>query len=230
MFKSAKTNAARTLNENLDKKICSQLCVAQKKWAINITRVTDSNHNLFTKIHEWAIDIDFSDWREKDDNELFVPMIAWLSVHQSTQAKNEIGVFAARNFKKGEVIGLFSGSIPTKKPSRFAITTKNHEHFDPLRGFADSGSITKNIIAMHHIIKVKETSLVNAKMHPMNLLVQATKDIAIGDEIFVKSDKNDKEQVKEDSKNTIYMKNRRELDEEKLINGFLTNDAMVNVY
>lgn len=181
---------------------------------------------MSTKIHEWAIDIDFSDWRKKDDNELFVPMVAWLLVHKSTQAKDDIGVFAARNFEKGEVIGLFSGCIPTKEPSRYAITTKNHDSFDPLRGFADSGSLPKHTMAMHHIIQVKEISLVNASIDQNNLLVQAIKDIAIGEEIFVAL-KSGKQQTKEDTPGTIYMKKRRKQDEEKLINGFLTNDALL---
>ena len=98
-------------------------------------------------------------------------MIAWLSVYESTQANDKIGVFAARNFEKKEVIGLFSGSIPIIEQSRFAITTKNNKRYDPLRGFADSESITKNNITMYHIIKVIEKILVNARMDPMNLLV-----------------------------------------------------------
>jgi hypothetical protein len=118
MFKVGKIGQAQKVIEKLFKTINDQLFVAQKQWSINITSVTDSNYYC-TKLHECAIDIDFSNWRRNDDNhnpELFLPMVSLLMERESTQAKDEMGVFAARKFDKGEVIGLFYSDITIKKP------------------------------------------------------------------------------------------------------------------
>jgi hypothetical protein len=217
--------------ENLFKEIVPHIFVAQKKWSVNITRVTDSN-NYFTKQNEWAIDIDFSDWSKNDNNELFVPLVSWLVVRESKQSKNETGVFAARNFEKNEVIGLFYGQIITEEiPSEYAKQTK-YGVFDPLRGFADSGSVTKYTMAMHLIIEVNNKLLINARMDPNNFLVQATKTIAIGEEIFVakraplnkKKNPIDPEALNRE-KNRINTQKRREIMEDKEIISYLIKDA-----
>jgi hypothetical protein len=103
---------------------------------------------------------------------------------------------------------------------------------DPLRGFADTGSMPRSIMAMHHIIQVSNNDKVNAKMDLNNLLVQATKPIAIGDEIFVAHrtavDKVkkvvDKNYLKNE-KERIATQNRRAKSEVKEIMSYLTDDA-----
>jgi hypothetical protein len=166
--------------------INAQVYYAQKGWFLNTSRDSHKKH-FFTRLDEWAIDIDFSKWIEESVDKNFVPMVSWLLVHESNQKKDEIGVFAARRFEEGEVIGLFYGSKITTNPSMYALQTK-HGLFDPMTGLKDGGRLT-SFMAMQHVIEVEDDGLVNAKISS-NFLVNATKMIEIGEEILFKHDTN----------------------------------------
>ena len=171
--------------------IHAEVYYAQKGWLLNVTRESHKD-KFFTRLDEWAIDIDFSKWRNEDVGNDSVPMVSWLMVHESNQKKGEIGVFAARKFEKGEVIGLFYGSKPTNQPSKYALQT-NHGVFDPLTGLQEGGHLTSSM-AMHLVIEVEDIGLVNARMSS-NLLVHATKEIEMGEEILFKHDTNEVKHV-----------------------------------
>jgi hypothetical protein len=166
--------------------------VAQKQWWLNITRNTHVNKKYYTKIPEWAFDLDFSAWRKEGVDEELTPMASWLLVEKSKHEEHKIGVFAARQFVAGELIGLFYGlrivDQSNPDPTEYALESR-YGIYDPKRGLDDSGRYAP-YMAMHLVVEVNNDDMVNAKMYA-NFLVRATKDIDIGDELYFQHDANE---------------------------------------
>lgn len=102
----------------------------------------------------------------------------WLEIKESKIPGAGLGVFALREFKKGEVIGMYSGSrVHTRESNNVALQNHSNQRFIP-----DSNQI---YMGMHFINSswksktLKENVQVND-----DFLCEALKKIKVGDELL----------------------------------------------
>ena len=133
--------------------------------------------------------MEFPQWRNADIDSRIIPIAPWLTVKESSINRKSIGVFALRQFKIGELIGLFYGHRYKKENPQEERLTKwalesQYGIYDPKRGLIGSGREAP-YMAMHLVVESDDDNIINAKISS-NFLVHSTKDIAICDEISYK--------------------------------------------
>lgn len=127
--------------------------------------------------------------------------VHFFTVNTSTVPSSGLGLFAARNFKKGEYVGMYLGVEVTSQNSeafnecRYVMTCGQDRYVDARNGINHSTD-PRAYMGCHMMndptygMKLDDTkwtttfALVNVICHD-NLLMSATRDIAKGEELFL---------------------------------------------
>jgi hypothetical protein len=200
-YENLEESGFRKLIEKLWTVMQQEIKTHQRAWIFDVNHKTQT----YGKCYEWMYCFPFTNWWKCEENEnddkkkeettdgtkqksadKTNPQTEWLFLTEM-DGEGKIGVISRRVFVKDEVVGVYFGKLPTiDEYSKYAINTP-YGVFDPARGHTKCGGKPCYFMALHEARVASSEELANTVLLK-NLLVKATTNIEIGDEIVIRYD------------------------------------------